>query len=543
MEHTYKSGSLDHLGLVAGMYDKLGIGERLDELLAQDLEARNVSIGQACKALVINGLGFTQRTLYMVTSFFEGRPVEALIGPGVEAGMLNDTVLGRALDKVHEFGTTALFAQIAPGICQRLGLSGQCGHMDITSFSVEGSYNGGQPAEEVPEKVLHLCKGYSRDHRPDLNQAVLNLIVENKAGIPFHMEALDGNSSDKASFSRTVEAHVGSLALDFKLDYLMMDSAGYSAETIGLLGNSQKWISRVPEVIKDCKAAVHSEPESWQNLMPGYQCSPLPSFYGGVEQRWLLIFSQQAHERETATLKRKYARKSLAEHNQMEALCRQAFNCEKDARKAWDAFCKKCKTLEAELLGIRYRARHSSPGRPPKGAQPDKLEWHIEAQGACPLESYAHAARAKGRFVLATNDTGAGQLSDREVLQHYKDQSKVERGFRFLKDPQFVASTFFVKKPERVEALLFIMTLCLAVYAAIEYEVRKALRDKEDTVPNQIGKPIRNPTARWLFAIFAGIQVLYIDQQPPIILNLKPLHLKILKHLGPGFAQYYQSSP
>jgi transposase len=50
--------------------------------------------------------------------------------------------------------------------------------------------------------------------------------------------------------------------------------------------------------------------------------------------------------------------------------------------------------------------------------------------------------------------------TNQELFENYKGQAKVERGFRFLKDPQFMAATFFVKNPERVEALLFIMTLC-----------------------------------------------------------------------------------
>lgn len=42
----------------------------------------------------------------------------------------------------------------------------------------------------------------------------------------------------------------------------------------------------------------------------------------------------------------------------------------------------------------------------------------------------------------------------------------MERGFRFLKDPMFLASTLFLKKAQRIMALLFVMTLCLLVYAA-----------------------------------------------------------------------------
>lgn len=112
-------------------------------------------------------------------------------------------------------------------------------------------------------------------------------------------------------------------------------------------------------------------------------------------------------------------------------------------------------------------------------------------------------------------------MSDVEVLLAYKGQVKVERGFRFLKDPQFVASSLFVKKPERVKALLFIMTLCLTVYAALEYRLRQQLEEQQQTIPNQLGKPVKNPTMRWVFALFTGIHVLYGMPQD-MVLNANP---------------------
>jgi transposase len=51
-------------------------------------------------------------------------------------------------------------------------------------------------------------------------------------------------------------------------------------------------------------------------------------------------------------------------------------------------------------------------------------------------------------------------------LDGYKGQVQSERGCRFLKDPQFCASSLSLKKPERVMALLMVMTVCLLVYAA-----------------------------------------------------------------------------
>ena len=50
----YSSHVLNHLGLVAGMYDELGLGELIDQELVQDEDSRIVSLGQAVKAMVLN---------------------------------------------------------------------------------------------------------------------------------------------------------------------------------------------------------------------------------------------------------------------------------------------------------------------------------------------------------------------------------------------------------------------------------------------------------------------------------------------------------
>ena len=95
MEITLQTKTLDHLGLISGMYDELGLGTGIDELVQTETTRRDVSIGTLCKALVLNGLGFTQRTLYMVSSFFEGKPVELLLGEEFTASQLNDSVWPR----------------------------------------------------------------------------------------------------------------------------------------------------------------------------------------------------------------------------------------------------------------------------------------------------------------------------------------------------------------------------------------------------------------------------------------------------------------
>lgn len=541
MEASLQSQALDHLGVVAGMIDELELVETIDSLILQDADMRLVSVGQVCKSLILMGLGFRERALYLVSDFFEKLPVEQLIGAGVEASMLNDSVLGRNLDKVFDFGVTRLFGHISPVVCRKLGLTGRSGCMDMTSFHLQGEYNANNPPAEG-SRILHLTRGYSRDHRPDLNQVVLNLVVENRAGIPLHMEALSGNSNDKAVFTRTVEQHIDNLNSDFWIEYLLMDSAGYTQETIQLLGEKQKWISRVPETLKAAQELVKMPVSDWKTLIPGYHYQPFTQTYAGIEQRWLLIFSQEAFDREIKTLRKNYAKKTEQEFKQLAQLLKQPFDCEKDALKAWEKFENKCQTLSLERLPFHQKPCYDTPGRPPKDARPDRLEWYLQAQAACSIEAYQALARTKGRFIIATNELDTHKLPDNEMLTEYKSLSKVERGFRFLKDPQLVARNFFVKNPQRVEALVFIMTLCLMVYAAIQHQVREALIEQQATLPNQIGQEVQNPTARWLFALLAGIHLLYLPgHHTPLVLNLYPLHNRLLDLLPQACQIYYRS--
>ena len=84
------------------------------------------------------------------------------------------------------------------------------------------------------------------------------------------------------------------------------------------------------------------------------------------------------------------------------------------------------------------------------------------------------AKQAQACYVLGTN-IDASELSDTEVITAYKSQSHVEGGFRFLKDPLFFVSSLFVKKPNRIEGLLMVMTLALLVYSVAQRRLRKQL--------------------------------------------------------------------
>lgn len=55
MPRPYCSDVLDHLGLVAGMFEELGIGDVIDHATQHNPETRLVTAGNAVKAMVLNG--------------------------------------------------------------------------------------------------------------------------------------------------------------------------------------------------------------------------------------------------------------------------------------------------------------------------------------------------------------------------------------------------------------------------------------------------------------------------------------------------------
>ena len=142
-----------------------------------------------------------------------------------------------------------------------------------------------------------------------------------------------------------------------------------------------------------------------------------------------------------------------------------------------------------------------------------------------------------------SNELDKEKLPAEKILKAYKGQAaSVERGFRFLKDPMSFASSLFLEKPERIMALLMVMCLSLLVYALAERWLRTELLRRDESIPNQVGKPTQRPTMRRIFQVFEGIDVLLIHTPHGTqrqVLNLKPIHLHILDLLGPEVRKCY----
>jgi transposase len=535
---------LNHLGIVAEVCREIAVAEWLD---AQDPTSRQrVSVGTATVAMVLNGLGLSNRQLYLVSQFFEDKPIEHLLGPGLSAADLNDDCLGRTLDWLYAHDVTTLFAGLALRARRAFGVPLTRLHADTTSFAVSGNYP--PPEGDLDAQTIAVTYGYSRDHREDLKQWMLALVTCGE-GIPQFLQPLDGHASDKVALPQVILELTRQLrASGETAGVYVADSGLYSEANMRALNAAEvAWVSRVPETSRLAQDMVRAEPATWQHsddarLSWWSRTLELPQGH----ERWRVVRSTEGEQRARVTLQRQVEREQAQWEKRWWHLSHRAFACAPDAQAA---LAHERQTMPPWLVVqtvVTAAPKYTHRGRPRRGAPPAEQEWYVQAELRLDPDAFEREVRRKAAFLIATNVLDEVTLPDLELIQTYKAQSAVERGFAFLKDPLFLASSVFVKKPQRIMALAFLMVLCLLVYRLAELRVRERLVAAHETVPDQLRRPTARPTMRWLFQCFEGIDLHHMTvpdgTRATQVLRLNALHRQVLRLLGPAYEKSYFAS-
>lgn len=513
------------------MIDEIGIVEQLNQRLGID-SRKKVSTGVVVKAMLLNGLGFVSAPMYLFEKFFSGKATEELLGLGIKPEYLNDDRLGDVLDELYEAGLSEVFLEISLRAARRFGVKQEIAHLDSSSFHLDGKYE--VAAQNSEPGMIEITHGYSRDHRADLKQFVLNLICVGDGDIPVMMEIASGNQSDKARFSE--------LLSEFKQQWTfeglcVADGALYSADNIDAMKDLQ-WLTRVPLSIKEASTLVSEVVKLKPSSLYGYKLAESSSEYGGVPQRWVLIESEQRRKSDLKRLGKKIEQYQQKSSLEMRRLSTQEFACIADAIKAAQKLSQKMTWHELSDIQTVEKRHYGKVGKPSKDDVPNRISYRVTGI-VRQIESEISAQNIRcGRFILATNVLDSQKLSADKALGEYKAQQGVERGFRFLKDPLFFASSVFLKSPKRIAALGMIMSLSLLVYNIGQRQLRQALAASSKTIPNQLGKPTATPTLRWVFQCFMAVH-LVVYQGVQQVVNLTDERRHILQFFSQSCRRYY----
>jgi transposase len=517
--------NLNHLGIIAGIIDEIGIVEIINEQLGIKPQEK-LNSGLIVKSIILNAMGFVSRPLYLFTQFFNDKATEHLFGEGIVPEDFNDDKIARVMDKLYQFGLTKIFLLIALTALKKYRIDNKYSHLDSTSISLQGDYAICQTvtSENLEPAPIKIVRGYSKDKRPDLKQFLINLIASGDGGVPLFLECGNGNDNDKAKFAQLLSNF--KKQVDFE-SIFVADSALYTADNL-LVIEHLKWITRVPLSIKAAQFYVRETPDSEfiKTDREGYKAVEKESNYAGIKQKWLIIESAARKESDLKQLAKKMIKDEAKANSLVTSLSQKkyenrteikaVFNCEQKKLKYHDLVLKDvAKTTDKKTKKTVYKAT---------------IIFEKKS------EEIAEEKKKAGRFILATNVLE--NLSPSEILTAYKGQQSCERGFRFLKDPLFFADSVFLKYPSRIETMAMLMGLSLLVYTIGQRQLRANLKQNNTGVKNQLGSLTDNPTLRWIFQCFQGVHLVVLNGVKQIV-NLTDSRVETLNYFSKHCQKYY----
>jgi transposase len=313
--------------------------------------------------------------------------------------------------------------------------------------------------------MLSVTYGYSRENRADLKQWMLALATTQ-----------EGNGSDARTLVAAVEALREQLRGEEQTGQVpsaasiyVADAGIYGEENMSRLARAGvEWVSRVPQRSTAERSLIEEALEAPQSNWCKSEDGRLRFYTRLVElpqgtERWVVLSTEEGHKRTEKTFWRQVASQQQEEWEKtLGHLGNRAFACEADARQALKEATKRMpEWLEVEQSALFSRPRYAKGGPPGKDARPQSIELRIKATLGVDRERAEHECERRARYIVGTSVLDPARLSEEELIRTYKRQGAVERGFRFLKDPLLLASSVFVKKPERIVALGFVMVVCL----------------------------------------------------------------------------------
>ena len=446
-----------------------------------------------------------------------------VVGEGVRSEQLNDTSLGRHLDRLFEAGAEGMFNAACLRVVDVEGIHVERMQGDTTSRLVFGAYR------HEEDDAISITHGHSKDKRPDLKQVMYGLVTSTD-GVPLVGQMLSGNTSDKTWHGSMLDAiqrryiEGSGRAVHYVGDSALVTSRNFElAHRNGIVVTS-----RLPRTISLADSVVLRavyEPLPMEDIgtfgagkeatryeacvISGCQLFERPVQLG-------VYRPMPAPERTRDAMLRRREKALTAARRAAAKLMKQRFCCERDARVAIEAF-------EVEHLQVTHADRlitvaaevveESVPAPRPRGrprkdseAPPSTTECRIGLAVEPDDANMEAIIKRESCFVLV--HTGTEPITPRDLMAAYKGQVVVEKRFPFLKDPAW-AEVFFLKTPHRVEALGYVLLLALLLWSVWERRIRANLKHSgEKPLVDTTGMKKSNPTAAVCRHILDGIRVM-----------------------------------
>ena len=479
---------LGGLPIVNAFYDRLGIDRLLEAHVAGDARLR-VSPAAAL-GVVIRNLVVRHAPVYALSEW-ASRYDPAVVGLAAdETQLLNDDRVGRMLARLFDADRASLLTRLVLDAVERFDIDLSRLHNDSTSLKLSGAYEHADGHVRGNKPTPAVRHGFSKDHRPDLQQLVWILTVTADGAVPIAFRVADGNTADVTTHIATwdhlvaLTGNVGFLYVaDSKLatfdNCRHIDTRG--GRFLSVLPASRRedrifrdWVvTNTPEWCV-AQTVPSRQPDTPDDILSTYQ-DHLPSADG---HRIIWIHST-AKARRDATRRHARIAKAIAEIDALNMRlaaprCRikTAVTAEAEAREAieeanatrWVNFHVETDTTET--------FRQAKRGRPGPNTDYKKIvTTTLRIRFTVDETQVAHDAASDGMWPLITNDR---DMPAAELLAAYKWQPNLEKRHAQLKGTQLVAP-MWLRDPARIEGLLTCHFIAMLISSLIERTIRQAM--------------------------------------------------------------------
>jgi transposase len=401
---------------------------------AVDDESADVSWSRVAALLAINRLCAPGSELAIEQRWYPSTALDDLLQ--IEEGKINDTRLYRCLDRIlpHK---TKLERHLKNRYGELFGAEFDVLLYDLTSTYVEGA------AENNPM----VRRGYSRDHRPDCEQLVIALIVNNE-GFPFSYETFDGNRTDVSTMEtilRMVERKYGKARRIWVFDRGIVSEENLAA----IRKRDGQYLTGTPRSqMKQFEAELLKE--DWTQVRPEVEIKKVSIPQG--EETYILCRTSGRKEKEKA-IRNRFS-------NSMETAL-------KGLEKAIVTGRLKDRNKMERRLG-KIQARHPQVNDLYDLALRDtadgvRLFWEIKEDRKSWRES------REGAYLLRTNLTAE---TAEELWSKYMQLTEAEASFRALKSELSLRPLFHQLEP-RVKAHVMVAFLGYALWVTLKHLLKR----------------------------------------------------------------------
>ena len=472
-----------------------------------------------------------------------------MLGCELRASEFNDDRLGRLLTDLGRGETAEEIEREMNAHCMRyyrLPTEHATVRIDTTSVAVHGDDDGSGV----------IAYGYSKDHRPDLQQFKVLMATLDPLGLPLLTQLIAGNSSDDGCYVPAYEEAIKSTGKDImvigdsKMSALAtrahLHSGGSRYLTpLAMVGKTKEDMEQwVDAAVTGTVALTRVHSASAAPIGRGYEVVREQSYHdedrvGTVtwHERVLIMQSEEYARAQEVSLRQRLstARTALTTLTARKGKGHRRYTTAEALRAACDRILEKhdvlglltvtldCERWTRTVRAHRGRPRKLTPPPPPRIIEDVRYTVrtiHTDAQALA-----ARIARLGWR-AYATN-ASAQEWSLNDVVLAYRGEWRIEQGFHLLKGSPLSLAPVYLTKTEHIRGLLCLLSIAVRALTLIRYTVSQALHHANEALkgisPAYPHVKTNHPSAAMILRAFASLTLTVVQQATQSFVHVSPL--------------------